>query len=65
MSQSNHLPYTIYLLRVWNSSAMEKNWHFSLEDPHTHARRGFASLDEMVLFLQQETTKDTRKRHDA
>lgn len=65
MSQMNHLPYIIYLLRVWNSSEMEKNWHFSLEDPHTHARRGFATLDEMVFFLQQETKKELRNRHES
>ncbi|MFO7679598.1 MAG: hypothetical protein R6X34_06055 [Chloroflexota bacterium] len=64
MSQSLQYPYTIYLMRLWQDSESESAWRFSLEDPHTNARRGFASLDEMVLFLQQEITKDTRKRHE-
>jgi hypothetical protein len=62
MSQAIQHPYTIYLLRLWLDSESEPAWRFSLEDPHTNARRGFASLDEMVLFLQQEITKDTRKK---
>jgi len=65
MSQSLHLPYTIYLMRLWIDSEGETAWRFSLEDPHTGARRGFATLDELVIFLQRETTKDTRKSHDT
>lgn len=65
MSQSLHLPYTIYLMRLWIDSEGETTWRFSLEDPHTGARRGFATLDELVIFLQRETTKDTRRSHDT
>ncbi|MBP6469586.1 MAG: hypothetical protein KBE23_14020 [Chloroflexi bacterium] len=65
MSQITYLPYTIYLMRLWLDSEGETAWRFSLEDPHTGARRGFATLDELIIFLQQEITKDTRKNHDA
>ncbi len=33
-------------------------WRFSLEDPYTDQRRGFASLEEMVVFLRAELTAD-------
>ena len=46
MSQVAHLPYVIYVLRLWLSSEEEIVWYFSLEDPRTGARRGFASQDE-------------------
>ena len=62
MSQPIPSPYTIYLLRLWIESEADVVWRFSLEEPRTGARRGFATLDELVLFLQQETTKETRKR---
>jgi len=29
-------------------------WRFSLEDPRTGRRRGFASLEALVVFLQAE-----------
>lgn len=65
MSQSLHLPYITYLMRLWLDSEDETNWRFSLEDPRTGVRRGFATLDELVSFLQQETMTSMRKHHDA
>lgn len=56
MSRLVHLPYTIYLLRLWLNDERETGWRFSLEDPRTGARRGFASLEELTTFLQQETS---------
>lgn len=53
MSQAT-TPYSIYLLRLWHSGSQKTSWVFSLEDPRTGARRGFASLEELVIFLQQE-----------
>lgn len=55
MSPEIQLPYTIYLLRFWPSRSTEAACYFSLQDPHTGVRRGFATLEEMVIFLQQET----------
>lgn len=62
MSPPTPSSYTIYLLRLWIESEADAVWRFSLEEPRTGARRGFATLDELVHFLQQETTKETRKR---
>ena len=65
MPQLLRLPYTIYLLRVWNSSDTDATWRFSLENPVTGARRGFANLDEMTRFLQQETKKELKNQDDS
>jgi hypothetical protein len=48
------MPYHAYLLRLWSDGDSPQQWRFSLEDPHTHTRRGFASLDELLAFLQKE-----------
>jgi hypothetical protein len=49
--------YVSYLLRLWRASDGEgPAWRASLESPHTGERRGFASLDELFDFLQQEIT---------
>lgn len=58
MPQLLRLPYIVYLLRIWSSSETNSAWRYSLENPVTGARRGFASMDEMTHFLQQETAKD-------
>ena len=45
-----------YLLRLWQAEregALE--WRASLESAHTGQRRGFASLAELYVFLEQET----------
>jgi hypothetical protein len=33
-------------------------WRFSLEDPRTGQRRGFASLEVLVAFLRTELLND-------
>lgn len=65
MFQTIHLPYTIYLLRFWVNSEREAAWRFSLEDPRTGARRGFATLEEMVFFLQQEITMNNSNTREV
>lgn len=46
--------YSSFLLRVWRSgTAAAPRWHVSLEDTLTGERRGFASLAQMVTFLEQ------------
>ena len=50
-----HPDYESYLLRLWRASDGEDAvWRASLESPHTGEREGFASLDEMFDFLQQQ-----------
>ena len=47
--------YVAYLLRCWveqrEDAAAPPAWRFSLEDPHTGRRRGFASLEQLVAAL--------------
>jgi rRNA maturation protein Nop10 len=50
--------YIAYLLRGWmeqgDDPASPANWRFSLEDPHTGQRRGFASLERLTAALAQD-----------
>ncbi len=59
MSSSNKPPrYHAYLLRFWQERSQPLTrlaaWRFSLEDPHTGERRGFADLEKLVAFLKSE-----------
>jgi hypothetical protein len=59
MSESYRPPrYRAYLLRLWEESRenprLPGTWRFSLEDPHTGERQGFADLEALVEFLQHE-----------
>jgi hypothetical protein len=48
--------YISYLLRVWRANGNgEVAWRASLESPHTGERIGFANLNELFIFLQQQT----------
>ncbi len=41
-----------YLLRIWQTGEPDLfNWRFSLENPETGKRIGFASLEELFLYL--------------
>ena len=50
--------YCSYLLRCWQERSLRQSaaavWRFSLEDPHTGRRRGFATFEALVAFLRQE-----------
>jgi hypothetical protein len=50
--------YRTYLIRCWEERSRDTMhptvWRFSLEDPHTGRRRGFASLEDMLAFLKGE-----------
>ena len=59
MSQFRKQPgYRVYLLRFWQEPREKPDlpnvWRFSLQDPRTGERRGFASLEALVAFLAQE-----------
>jgi hypothetical protein len=51
--------YHAYLLRCWAEHDTHSDtvwvWRFSLEDPHTSERRGFATLELLLHFLRQAT----------
>jgi hypothetical protein len=50
--------YRAWVLRCWEAADEEADrsppWRFSLEDPHTRERRGFAGMDALVAFLRAE-----------
>ncbi len=44
--------YRTFLLRVWHEAgSAERVWRCSLEDPRTHARRGFEDIVALSAFL--------------
>lgn len=50
--------YHSYVLRFWEErgdTPTATAWRFSLEDPQTARRQGFASLEALVAWLQAET----------
>ena len=55
--------YRAYLLRFWEerdrASGHRVAWRFSLEDVHTRERRGFASLEALVAFLEAQTGEES------
>lgn len=55
--------YETYLLRCWQERSQQAEelvvvWRFSLENPHTGQRRGFASLEALLASLQTELAND-------
>ena len=47
--------YIAYLVRLWQvDDVTSPVWRASIEDPHSGERRGFASLDDLWLFLKQQ-----------
>ncbi len=62
--------YLAYMLRLWQvGSGEEPIWRASLESPHTGERQGFAGLQALFAFLEEQTrstddpgaTSDERK----
>ena len=48
--------YVAFLLRLWQmSDAEDSGWRASLERPQGGERLGFASLADLVAFLEKET----------
>jgi hypothetical protein len=54
--------YRAYLLRCWQERSQDPDqttvWRFSLEDPHTSQRRGFASFEALIAALRTELSGD-------
>jgi hypothetical protein len=60
-----HPDYHSYLLRMWRENATEKSvWRASLESSLTGEQQGFAGLDDLFNFLQQQTSS-TKARMEA
>jgi hypothetical protein len=48
--------YLAYMLRLWRVGQGEGAvWRASMENPHTGQCHGFASLEALLAFLQDET----------
>ncbi len=48
--------YLAYMLRLWQVGGEgQATWRASLESPHTGERHGFASLEALVAFLEEQT----------
>jgi hypothetical protein len=57
--------YQSYLLRLWQTSDGNKTiWRASLQSPNSEERHGFASLEELMSFLeaQAEQPEDERRK---
>jgi hypothetical protein len=57
--------YLSYLLRLWQTSdGKETVWRASLQSPSSEERHGFASLEELMNFLeaQAEQPEDERRK---
>lgn len=50
-------PYRSYLLRLWLEPNDPPAWRAMLESPANGERRGFASMESLFVFLEQETER--------
>ena len=62
LGQAPRPRYCSWLLRCWelrgSGGAGGAGWRFSLEDPHSGERRGFATFDALVAHLRAELGLD-------
>ena len=52
--------YQAYLLRLWQTKT---GWRASLEHPHSGERLGFATLEQLFVFLQEQASHDKKMNH--
>ncbi|MDQ5850808.1 MAG: hypothetical protein M3380_01825 [Chloroflexota bacterium] len=53
---SEQRQYVAYLLRLWQvTSVGGRVWRASLQDVHTGERQGFASVAQLIAFLEAQT----------
>ena len=56
-----------YLLRFWEEPGRSPDrvsvWRFSLEDPHTGRRQGFATLEEVIATVRSDLTNEGAEPH--
>jgi hypothetical protein len=61
------LHYRSYLLRFWQERPPPSGapplgrWRFSLEDPHSGARLGFADFDQLIGFLTNQMQSNSQE----
>ena len=57
--------YLAYMLRLWQVKGdQDLTWCASLESPHTSERRGFASLEALCKFLEEQTRSEEQPAGD-
>lgn len=57
MNSGKQTAYRSYLLRLWLAKEQDQTvWRASLENPHTGERLGFATLERLFAFLEDQTT---------
>lgn len=57
--------YLSYLLRLWFVEQKSGGvWRASLEDPHSGKRSGFADMNSLMQFLDQQTQEAGGKMTD-
>ncbi len=53
---SEQRQYVAYLLRLWQITSTEGPvWRATLQDVHTGERQGFASMAQVIAFLEAQT----------
>ena len=51
--------YRAFLLRLWQERSEGLwVWRASLEDPHSHERKGFPDLERLYTYLKGQTDED-------
>jgi hypothetical protein len=54
--------YHAYVLRCWNETSLKDHerpaWRFSLHDARTRRQRSFASLRDLLYFLENDLLND-------
>ena len=55
--------YLSYIVRCWQEPSVHAGretrvWRFSLENPRTNLRRGFATFEALLISLQAELADD-------
>ncbi len=68
MSVPNSPPrYCAYLLRCWTKHSSHPDhsavWRFSLENPHTGTRYGFATFEALIAFLAMQLNDEPSDTH--
>lgn len=57
---SDNVRYFAFMLRLWQVCTNNQVvWRVSIEDPHTGERHGFADLDRLFEFLEDQTRSST------
>ena len=53
--------YRSFLLRLWEVDVEKRRaWRFSVEDPVTGERKGFANIAKLMSFLMEEISSGER-----